>query len=147
MAMKRILAVAIVAGLILPATAAAHHTVMKPGSRFWVVSSRPTSTPTPNHVHVIGNKFNPYAICRHGIRGRPPIDPAFTTLGGYPLRFTGRGSPPTSSYRFSFSHNRWSTTLFTFHASHQNHRVWQAKAVNSQRSRKVLFFWRCRHPS
>ena len=78
---------------ILPTTAAAHYTVMKPGTRFWVVTRPPK--PTPDLEHQIGDKFNPYAICRHGIRGHPRTDPAFTTLGGYPLRFNGRGSPPT----------------------------------------------------
>jgi hypothetical protein len=129
---------------ILPTTAAAHFTVIKPGSRFWVLTSRPK--PTPNLEHQIGDKFNPYAICRHGISGHPRIDPVFTTLGGYPLRFIGRGSPPRSAYLFSFSHDRWSTRLLAFHADHQPPPDLQAKAVNPKRSRVVLFFWRCEHP-
>jgi hypothetical protein len=143
--MKRILAAVVVAGLILPTTAAAHFTVMKPGSRFWVITRPPK--PTPNLQHQIGNKFNPYAICRHGIRGNPRRDPVFTTLGGYPLSFTGVGSPPTRAYLFSFNHERWSTRLFTFHASHQRPPDLQAKAVNPKRSRKAVFYWRCEHPS
>ena len=94
----------------------------------------------------LGDRFNPYAICRHGIRGHPRTDPAFTTLGGHPLRFNGRGSPPRSTYRFSFSHDRWRTTLLAFHAPHQSPPDLQVKAVNHQESRKVLFFWRCEHP-
>ena len=150
MTRRLVTAVAVVtvfAAAILPTTAAAHFTVIKPGSRFWVLTSRPK--PTPNLEHQIGDKFNPYAICRHGIRGHPRTDPTFTTwLGGHPLRFTGRGSPPRSTYRFAFSHDRWRTTLLAFHAPHQPQPDLQAKAVNHQEWRKerVLFFWRCEHP-
>ena len=129
---------------ILPTNAAAHYRVVKPGTRFWVVTRPPG--PTPNLEHQIGDKFNPYAICRHGIRGHPRTDPAFTTLGGDPLSFNGRGSPPRSTYRFAFSHDRWRSTLGAFHAPHQAQPDLQAKAVNHQESRKVLFFWRCEHP-
>ena len=105
MTTRLVTAVAVVgvfAASILPTTASAHFTVIKPGSRFWVITSRPK--PTPSLEHQIGDKFNPYAICRHGIRGHPRTDPAFTTLGGHPLRFTGRGSPPRSTYPVSYTH-------------------------------------------
>jgi hypothetical protein len=142
--MKRVLAVVLVVGLIVPTTAAAHFTVMKPGSRFWVLSSRP---PKGSEV---GNKFNPYVLCRHGISGNPATDPVYTTPGGFPLRLTGVDPErPTPSidrdYLFSFGHDRWSTRLRIIHAPHQPP-VWEIRAVNPNRSRKALFFWRCRHP-
>ena len=143
-----ITAVAVVmlsAAATLPTTAAAHFTVIKPGARFWVITRPPK--PTPTLEHQIGDKFNPYAICRHGVRGHPRTDPTFTTwLGGHPLTFTGRGSPPRHTYRFAFSHDRWRATLLAFHAPHQPQPDLQEKAVNDQGSRKVLFFWRCEHP-
>jgi hypothetical protein len=144
MSRRLISAGVVVMALAAPTTAAAHSTVIKPGSRFWVITRPPK--PTPSLEHQIGDRFNPYAICRHGISGHPRTDPAFATLGGYPLRFTGRGSPPRSTYRFAFSHDRWRTTLLAFHAPHQPQPDLQAKAVNRQESRKVLFFWRCEHP-
>jgi hypothetical protein len=140
--MKRLLAFAIVIGLVFPAGAAAHHHVMKPGSRFWVLSSRP-----PQNSE-IGNRFNSYKLCRHGISGDPATGPVFTTPGGFPLRLTGfepRAPQGSGVWRYAYSKDRWSTRLLIIHAPHQPP-VWTTRAVNPKGSKKAVFYWRCRHP-
>jgi hypothetical protein len=142
--MKRKLVLSIIAALLLvPAAAAAHSTVMKAHSRFWVLSSHPP------HGSEVGNRFNPYAICRHGISDDPQTASIFKTLGGRPLKFNGvdfhkAGRPRDGAYRYARRHNKWQGRLLTIHAIHQRP-VWEVRAVNPG-SRKERFIWHCFHP-
>ena len=141
---RRILVAALAVGLLLvPTTAAARYRVMKPGSRFHILSSKP-----PKGSEIGSNKFFQYTVCHHGMKGHPSSDPVFTTLRGFPLSLQKMDPPPgigighDYDYRFG---QKWHAHLRVVRAPHQPP-IFSARAVNPNSSRTVLFFWRCRHP-
>jgi hypothetical protein len=140
--MKRVLAVALLAGLILPTTAAAHFTVMKPGSRFWVLTSPPSSNGSK-----AGKKPGSYAVCRHGYGGRPEGGRVFTTLDRTPLVLRRLGTRPGPGFRRHYGYRlgkKWHANLRV--VKHRHPRIRSARAFNPKTSRTVLFFWHCKHP-